>query len=114
MISDEGTAIAGPVEVTDETFKAQVMESSMPVLVEFYSPQCGHCNKMVKVLDALAGEMAGTLKIARVNVLENSVTPEAYGVSGIPAFFLVKNGETVSRALGAMPKGRLKKELGLS
>jgi thioredoxin 1 len=75
---------------------------------------CGHCSKMVKVLDALAAEQAGKVKVARVNVLENAATPEQYGVSGLPSFFFVKGGETISRALGAMSKGRLKKELGLS
>lgn len=103
-----------PVEVTDETFQAEVIESPAPVLVEFYSPMCGHCQKMAKVLDALSGELAGAVRVAKVNVLENAATPEAYGVSGLPAFFLIKSGEISSRALGAMSKGRLKKSLGLA
>lgn len=108
------TVIVKPVEVTDEMFQAEVIESPGPVLVEFYSPACGHCQKMAKVLDALTGELAGEVKVVKVNVLENAATPERYGVTGLPSFFLIKAGEIASRALGAMSKGKLKNELGIA
>ena len=106
-------AAARPVDVNDKTFLGEVLQSPIPVVLEFWSPQCMHCQKMAKVVDSLAGELAGKVKVAKVNVLENSLTPERYEVSGLPVFFLITDGDVVGRALGAMPRGRLKKELGL-
>jgi thioredoxin 1 len=107
------TAVARPVDVNDESFDAEVMRSSMPVVLEFWSPQCMHCQKMSKVVESLAEELAGKVKVVKVNILENAVTPERFGVSGLPAFFLIKGGEVTAKTLGAIPRGRLKKDLGL-
>ncbi len=104
---------AGPVDVGDEDFQSVVGNSTIPVVLEFWSPECIHCRRMANVVEGLSKELSGRYLVAKVNVLENAVTPPMFGVSGLPSFFLLKGGEIVGRALGAMPKGRLKKELGI-
>ena len=102
-----------PVDVDDASFDQMVKGSKLPVVVEFWSPNCSHCKKMAPVVDALAREFAGRLVVAKVNILENVVKPEEFGVTGLPAFFLIEDGKAVGKTLGAMPKGQLKKDLGL-
>jgi len=102
-----------PIEITDQDFEHEVMHSDSPVVVEFYSPKCTHCQRMVNTVDALSKELDGKVKVAKVNVLENPLTSTRYEVTGIPAFFLIKKGIVTGSTLGAMSKGKLKKELGL-
>ena len=102
-----------PVEVNDSDFKETVIASKTPVLLEFWSPSCPYCLKMAKVVDLVAEEYAGRLKVVKMNILENAHTPVKYGVNGIPAFFFIRNGEVGGQTVGVMPKGRLKKDLGL-
>ena len=102
-----------PVEATDATFDQEVDKSDIPVIVEFYSPRCGHCAKMESVVNSLAGELAGQAKVVKVNVLGNTVSPSRYGVHGVPAFYLVKNGEVVTSAVGSMSEEELRRRLGL-
>ena len=102
-----------PVEATDATFDQEVDKSDIPVIVEFYSPRCGHCTKMESVVNSLAGELAGQAKVVKVNVLGNTVSPSRYGVHGVPAFYLVKNGEVVTSAVGSMSEEELRRRLGL-
>lgn len=102
-----------PVDVTDATFDDIVMGSELPVVLEFWSPRCTHCQKMARVVDALAAEFAGRVLVAKVNIIENAATPPQFEVTGIPAFFHMKAGKVVAKTLGAMSKGRLKKDLGL-
>ncbi len=102
-----------PLDINDENFEHEVMHSEVPVVVEFYSPNCTHCQRMVNTVDALSEDVAGKVKVVRVNVLENPLASMKYEVSGIPAFFLIKNGLVVSSTLGAKSKGKLKGELGL-
>ncbi len=104
---------AEPIDVTDATFEAEVINSQGPVVVEFWSPECVHCQHMTGIVASLAKEMDGKAKVAKVNILENPVTPKRYEVTGIPRFFLINKGHVASDALGAMSKGKLKKELGL-
>lgn len=102
-----------PLDINDQNFDLEVIKSDFPVVVEFYSPKCTHCQRMVNTVAALSEEVAGKVKVVRVNVLENPLTSMKYEVSGIPAFFLIKDGLVTGSALGAKSKGRLKKELGL-
>jgi thioredoxin 1 len=102
-----------PLDSNDQNFELDVMDSDVPVVVEFYSPECTHCQRMVNTVDALSKEVSDKVKVVRVNVLENPLFSMKYEVSGIPAFFMIKKGLVVGRALGAMSKGRLKKELGI-
>lgn len=103
-----------PVDVTDEDFDAVVNGSDMPVVLEFWSPQCVHCQRMANIVEALAAEYAGELVVVKVNVLENPVSPGKFSVDGIPAFFHIRGRRVVGKTVGAMPKGRLKEQLGLS
>ncbi len=102
-----------PLDVNDQDFEKEVMSSGVPVVAEFWSPKCIHCQRMANTVEALAKELEGRVKVAKVNILENPITPMKFEVSGIPAFFLIKDGVVAGRTLGAMSKGKLKKELGI-
>ena len=94
--------------VTDETFDAEVMKSDQPVVVDFWAEWCGPCKQIGPALEELSEEYAGKVKIVKVNVDENPQSPGQFGVRGIPALFLVKDGEVVSNKIGAAPKAALK------
>jgi thioredoxin 1 len=100
-------------ELKDANFHQEVMHSPVPVVVEFWSPECSFCRKMEKVLGKLADEYGGLLRVVKVNVLENPVTSSVFGVGGVPAFFYIVGGTISGQTTGAKSKGRLKRELGL-
>jgi thioredoxin 1 len=91
--------------VTDSDFKKEVLESSVPVLIDFWATWCGPCQVMGPVVDTVAGENEGKVKVLKINVDENPVTPAQYGVRGIPTLILFNKGEIVDRIVGAQPKG---------
>jgi thioredoxin 1 len=96
------------VPVTDATFDEEVRNSDLPVVVDFWAEWCGPCKQIGPALEELSEEMAGKIKIAKVNVDDNPNSPGQLGVRGIPALFLFKNGEVVSNKTGAAPKAALK------
>ena len=98
---------AGPpvIEANEENFHDLVIHSPLPVVLEFWSPECGYCRKMAKVLDALAVELSGRYRVVKMNTLENLFTPNNFGVTGIPAFFRVEDGKVISRAQGRYQRG---------
>ncbi len=100
-----------PVEVKDATFQSEVLESDVPVLVDFWAKWCGPCHMIAPVLEEIAQEKTGTLKIAKVNVDENGMSAQQNGVTSIPTMVLFKNGEPVERIVGAQPKERLLDQL---
>ena len=104
---------AGIVEVTDATFYNEVVRTYDPVVIEFSAPWCHACNVIAGTVDSLANEYSGKVKFVRVDFDKSPATVKKYKVSGIPAFFYIKNGNTVGSAVGAMPKEQLKKMLGL-
>ena len=95
------------VAVTDATFDAEVRESDLPVVVDFWAEWCGPCKQIGPALEELSEEFAGKVKIVKVNVDDNPSSPSQLGVRGIPALFLFKGGEVVSNKVGAAPKAAL-------
>ena len=95
------------VAVTDATFDAEVKNSDIPVVVDFWAEWCGPCKQIGPALEELATEMAGKVKIAKVDVDQNPNAAAAMGVRGLPALFIFKNGEVVSNRAGAAPKAAL-------
>ena len=96
------------VKVTDDTFDQEVLRSDVPVLVDFWAEWCGPCKMIGPALEELAVEFDGKIKVAKINVDDNPSVPSKYGIRGIPALFMFKNGEMVSNRTGALPKTALK------
>ena len=93
--------------VTDSDFTKEVIESTIPVVVDFWATWCGPCQVMGPVVDAIAGEYVGKVKILKLSVDENQATPAKYGVRGIPTLILFNKGEVVDRLVGAQPKANV-------
>jgi thioredoxin 1 len=94
-------------DINDSSFESEVLKSATPVLVDFWAPWCGPCKSIAPVLDELATEFAGKLRIVKVNVDENPQTPTKYGVRGIPNLIIFKGGQVVEQIVGAVPKDQL-------
>ncbi len=95
------------VHVSDTTFDSEVLQSATPVLVDYWAEWCGPCKMIAPILDDLARDYAGKLKIAKLNIDENQATPPKYGIRGIPTLMLFKNGTVEATKVGALSKTQL-------
>ncbi|RFB79090.1 thioredoxin TrxA [Methylovirgula sp. 4M-Z18] len=96
-------------KVTDASFEADVLKSSEPVVVDFWAEWCGPCKMIAPALDEIAKEMAGKVKVVKLNVDENPAVSAKLGIRSIPTLMLFKNGQVASQKVGAAPKGELVK-----
>ena len=99
--------MANVLEVSDQSFDAEVLRSTLPVLIDFWAPWCAPCRAIAPVVEELAGEYQGRLKVVKMNVDDNPQTPSRYGVRGIPNLLLFQGGSVREQIVGAVPKKRL-------
>ena len=95
------------VYITDDTFDQEVLQSPTPVLVDYWAEWCGPCKMIAPILDEVAKEYAGKLKVAKLNIDDNAATPPKYGIRGIPTLMLFKNGSVEATKVGALSKSQL-------
>jgi thioredoxin 1 len=95
------------VYVTDDSFEQEVLQSDVPVLVDYWAEWCGPCKMIAPILDEIVSDYAGKLKIAKLNIDENSATPPKYGIRGIPTLMIFKDGDVEATKVGAMSKSQL-------
>lgn len=107
------SANSQPVTVTDSTFSAEVERSPLPVLVDMWAPWCGPCRMIAPIVEQLATEMAGRVRVAKLNVDDNPVTAERFNVRSIPALIIFKEGREIDRLIGAQPKPEIVRRLEL-
>ncbi|SLM65005.1 MULTISPECIES: thioredoxin TrxA [Dickeya] len=99
------------IHLTDDSFETDVLQSAHVTLVDFWADWCGPCKMIAPILDEIADEYEGKLKIAKLNIDENPATAPKYGIRGIPTLLLFKNGEVAATKVGALSKGQLKEFL---
>lgn len=99
--------MASITQVGDSNFEAEVIRSDLPVLIDFWAPWCGPCKSIAPVIEELANEYQGRIKVTKLNVDENPITPTHYGVRGIPNLIIVNQGKVKEQIVGAVPKARL-------
>ncbi len=97
-----------PIQVTDQAFEKTVLESSLPVIVDFWAPWCGPCKMVAPILDKIADEYAGEVIVAKVNTDEHAEWAMKYGVQGIPTMLLLYKGKIINRQVGALPEPMLR------
>lgn len=95
------------VVVTDENFESEVLNADAPVVVDFWAEWCGPCKQLAPLVDELADEMSGKVKVVKINIDESPEAPTKYGVRGIPTLMVFKGGQVVDTRVGGMPKSQL-------
>ncbi len=101
------------LQITKANFETEVQNSELPVVVDFWAPWCGPCRMTGPIIEELSEEMAGTVKVGKVNVDEEPELAQKYGVMSIPTIVKIEGGEEKARAVGHMPKEMLKSQLGI-
>jgi thioredoxin 1 len=104
-------ASANVKELTDTNFEAEVLKAELPTLVDFWAVWCGPCKAIAPMVDALADEYQGKLKVAKMDVDRHQIVPQQYSVRSIPTLLLFKNGKVVSQLVGTMPRPKLEAEI---
>ena len=99
--------MSNALEVNDSNFETEVKNSQVPVLVDFWAPWCGPCRKISPIIDDIAAEYDGKVKVVKVNTDENMKLTQEFSISGIPSLLIFKNGEAVERLVGLMQKNQL-------
>ncbi len=94
-------------EITDQSFKQEVLESKLPVLVDFWAPWCGPCKQIAPIIAEVATELAGKVEVYKCNIDENPETPSQYAIRSIPTLILFKDGKVVNTKVGGLPKSVL-------
>jgi thioredoxin 2 len=102
---------SGPVPVTDATFGAEVEQSPLPVLLDLWAPWCGPCHMLAPTIDQLATELAGRLKVVKLNIDDNPMTASRYGVQSIPTLLVLEGGREIGRLVGVQPKEAILRRL---
>lgn len=99
--------MSNAIEITDDTFEAEVLTSENLVVVDFWAPWCGPCRKLGPVLDEVSEELKEKIKVTKINTDENLKTAKEYSIIGLPSLLIFKNGEPVERLVGLMPKSSI-------
>ena len=103
--------MASVQKVTDQDFDTEVLQSDVPVLVDFSAEWCGPCKKLAPIVEELATEYDGKLKVVTLDIDESRETPTRYGIMSVPTVFFIKGGEVVDRMVGLAPKDRIKEKI---
>lgn len=100
--------MSSAISVTSATFEAEVLKSNIPVLVDFWAPWCGPCQRLGPIIDEIIEEYAGKLKVVKLNIDDNGDVATKYGIMSIPTIMIFKNGEIANKQVGLLPKPAIK------
>jgi len=99
------------VNINDDAFQSEVLEATLPVLVDFWAPWCGPCKMLGPVIEELEKEFSGRVKFVKMNIDDNSRTPTKYGIMSIPTLIFFRNGRVMEQVVGALGKSELKRKI---